>query len=230
MAIYNDYRGEEDRAPGRWIPYRTDPDSGLIAEVRVRPLNRKVVQDIQSKFEEPITIEVKGKARTQLGVPKDKQEEYGNELLCWMFREVRNFVIGVWTKQAADFYSKETNVRLEIGQELDLGKYTLTDLMKVWLITDMPDLLNLIMTHTRTKLTDFEIEIDEDVKQRLREEALANNLATGSPSSSGTAGSQKTASGVETAVSESPEEVESRASTKTRSRSSRKPSNDPVPA
>ena len=83
MALLKDYKGSEDGDPGRWYPYRRDPDTGVMAEVRLRRTPSAVRARIRKEYEEVEYFTPPGKKQPikRLTVPEDKESEAALDLL-----------------------------------------------------------------------------------------------------------------------------------------------------
>lgn len=199
MAVHRDYKGQEDDDPGRWFPYKIDPDSGVLAEMRVRKLSRDVGKRFNRDWEEPVDVVVKNKVEKRMEIPEDKTGDFWNAVVDWMWVDVRNFFVVAQTKRAVAFYHKEvgdTSIKINVEFSLD-GR--LTPSIKTYLLEELGDVTEVITKAMERKTV--EVVVDADRRKREREEALSANLQSGSTSNSTTPTSPKAEKSVEPALS-----------------------------
>lgn len=212
MAIHHDYSGREDDDPGRWYPFRNDPDTGKLVEVRFRQMAREKARELDKKYRKPVEVHVKGKLIERLEVstekPKDGKSDAEllmEEVMDWCWLDVRNFEIAIHSsKTLALFVQEFDDPSLHIDDLLYIdGK--LTPPLRRYCVDVVRGLNDALIDIWSDSLKHLDITESRQHDER-KEKALERNLSSGSPTPSDTEASPTAAPAAETV--ESSDEVE----------------------
>lgn len=189
MALLQDYRGRDDSNPGRWYSFRRDPDTGELAEIRVRVPGQETRARLRRRYEKPVPTEVRGKTVMRPGLPPEDIPKLGMDALAWMLVDVRNFEVAAFSDEALAFYATELQQPHLAGRMTFRLDGKLTDALRRRILEEVPGLAEAV---NQVGQGDQQPISEDD--GAAWEDALARNLPSGSSSSSATRPSRGEAS------------------------------------